>query len=143
MLLLTIQEGYTDPTIIPPILNQLEGISKIFVIQFRQRGAFIDAVIVKTFDDDVQSKLLPAPSTTSFEEIQQSSISITPETPQLGSKTTAKKQLIFTEPIIEKLKSSPQHQAPPSHGEIVSSSEPTKKRKEIRSKEKMKKIKRE
>ena len=103
--ILTIQEGYTDPTIVPPILNQLKGISKIFVIQFRLRGAFIDAVIIKTFDDDIQPMLLPAPTTTSFEEIQPSSISIDPETPQLGSKKTAKKQLIFTEAITEEVQS--------------------------------------
>ncbi|GMN67179.1 hypothetical protein TIFTF001_036243 [Ficus carica] len=84
-----IQEGYTDPTIIPPILNQLKGISKIFVIQFRLRGAFIDAVIVRTFDDDVQPMLLPAPIMTSLEEIPPTSISIDPKTSQLGGKKTA------------------------------------------------------
>ena len=89
--ILTIQEGYTDPTVIPPILNQLKGISKIFVIQFRLRGAFIDVVIVKTFDDDIQPMLLATPTTTSFEELPPSSISIDPETPQLGSKKTTKK----------------------------------------------------
>ena len=64
--ILTIQEGYTDSTVIPPILNQLKGMSKIFIIQFRLRDAFIDAVIVKTFDDDMQPTLLAAPTTNSM-----------------------------------------------------------------------------
>ncbi|GMN48561.1 hypothetical protein TIFTF001_017721 [Ficus carica] len=102
--ILTIQEGYTDPTVIPPILNQLKGISKIFVIQFRLRGAFIDAVVVKTFDDDMQQMLLPTPTTTSIVELPSSSISLDPKTPQLETKKTTKKQLIFTEPIIEEVK---------------------------------------
>ena len=102
---LTIQEGYTDPTIIPPILNQLKGMSKIFVIQFRPRGAFIDAVIIKIFDDNIQPLSLPAPTTMPAEEIPPSIASFDPETPQLGSKKTTKKQLTFTEPIFEEEKS--------------------------------------
>ena len=58
--ILTIQEGYTDPNIIPPPLDQLKGMSKIFFIQFRPRGAFIDATVVKTFDDDESQMLLLA-----------------------------------------------------------------------------------
>ena len=102
---LTIQEGYTKATVIPPILNQLKGISKIFVIQFRPKGAFIDAVIVKTFDDDIQPMSLPAPTTTPSEEIPPSMTAFDPETPQLGDKKTTKKQLTFTEPTFEEKKS--------------------------------------
>ena len=80
-----IQEGYTDPTIIPPILSQLKG-TKIFIIQFRLRGAFIDAVIVRTFDDDVRPMLLPTPTIKPSEKIPPSSVSINPDTPQLEGK---------------------------------------------------------
>ncbi|GMN60489.1 hypothetical protein TIFTF001_029572 [Ficus carica] len=139
--ILTIQEGYTDLTVIPSVLNQLKGISKIFVIQFRPRRAFIDAVIVKTFDDDVQPLSLPAPTTMPSEEIPPSVISFDPETPQVGGKKTGKKQLTFTEPIFEEEKSSPQHQPPPSQVQLQSPSDPSKKRKETRSDEKLKKIK--
>ena len=97
--ILTIQEGYNDPTVIPPILNQLKGMSKIFVLQFRPRGAFIDAVIIKSFDDDVQPLSLPAPTTVPSTETISSIISFDPETPQVEGKKTAKRQLAFTKPL--------------------------------------------
>ena len=50
--MLTIQDRYTDLNIIPPLLDQVEGMSKIFLIQFRPRGAFIDETVVKTFDNN-------------------------------------------------------------------------------------------
>ncbi|GMN31389.1 hypothetical protein TIFTF001_049679 [Ficus carica] len=139
--ILTIQEGYTDPTVIPPILNQLKGISKIFVIQFRPRGVFIDAVIVKSFDDDIQPLSLPAPTTMPSKEAASSVISFDPETPQVEGKKTAKRQLTFTEPISEEEKSSSHHQPPPSQVQIQSRRDPSKKEKEARSEEKVKKIK--
>ncbi|GMN27604.1 hypothetical protein TIFTF001_041055 [Ficus carica] len=97
--ILTIQEGYTDPAVIPPILNQLKGMSKIFVIQFRPRGAFIDAVVIKSFDDDVQPLSLPAPTIIPSTETISSVTSFDPETPQVEGKKTAKRQLTFTKPV--------------------------------------------
>ena len=90
--ILIIQEGYTDPNIIPPIIDQYKGTLKIFLIQFCPRGVFIDATIVKTFDDDEPPMLLPAPTIECSKEITSSLISFDPETPQLRSKKIAKKK---------------------------------------------------
>ncbi|GMN55360.1 hypothetical protein TIFTF001_024482 [Ficus carica] len=111
--ILTIQDGYTDPNIIPPLLDQLKGISKIFSIQFRPRGAFIDATVIKTFDDDETQMLLPAPPTESPKDIPAPLASLDPETPLPETKKGIKKQLFLTKPITEDIQSSPQ-QHPPS-----------------------------
>ena len=103
--ILTIQDGYTDPNIIPPLLDQLKGMSKIFSIQFRSRGAFIDATVIKTFDDDESPILLHASPNESPKHIPPPLTSLDPETPQLETKKAAKKQLHLTQPITEEIES--------------------------------------
>ncbi|GMN72125.1 hypothetical protein TIFTF001_052794 [Ficus carica] len=137
--ILTIQEGYTDPNTIPPLIDQLKGMSKIFLIQFRPRGAFIDATVVKTFDDDESQMLLPAPPVQSPKHIPQPLTSLDPQTPLPETKKGVKKQLFITESTTEELQSSPQQH--PSSTEIQTYfADPSRKRKESRSDEKGKKI---
>ncbi|GMN59219.1 hypothetical protein TIFTF001_028311 [Ficus carica] len=138
--MLTIQEGYTDPNLIPPLLDQLKGMSKIFLIQFRPRSAFIDATVIKTFDDDESQMLLPTPSIESSKDTIPPVASLDPETPPPETKKSLKKQLFVTESITEEIELSCQQH--PSSTEIqTSSADPSKKRKESRSEEKGKKIK--
>ena len=89
--ILTIQDGYTDPNIIPLLFNQLKSISKIFLLQFHPRCAFIDATVVKTFDDDKSPMLLPAPPTESPKDIPPPLASLDLETSQPESKKICKK----------------------------------------------------
>lgn len=103
--ILTIQEGYTDPNIIPPLLDQLKGMSKIFLIQFRPRGAFIDATVVKTFDDDESRMSLPPPAIKSPKYIPTPLTSLDPETPLPETKKDVKKQFFITESITEDIES--------------------------------------
>ena len=103
--ILTIEEGYTDPNIIPPLLDQLKGMSKIFLIQFRPRGAFIDATVVKTFDDDESRMLLPPPPIESSKHIPTPLTSLDLETPLPETKKGMKKQLFITESITEEIES--------------------------------------
>jgi len=49
---LTIDEGFTDPYIIPPAIDQLKGQTKIFQIYFQQRGTQISTIVSKTFEDN-------------------------------------------------------------------------------------------
>ena len=44
---LTIEEDYMNEYILPPIIEQQIGHSKIFMLYFRTCGALIDAIIVK------------------------------------------------------------------------------------------------
>ena len=48
---LTIDEGFTDPFIISPIIAQLRGQTKIFQLYFQQRGPQINAIVSKIFED--------------------------------------------------------------------------------------------
>ena len=50
-----------DEYILPPIIEQQIGQSKIFMLYFRTRGALIDAIIVKIFDDDEVATPPPSP----------------------------------------------------------------------------------
>ena len=64
---LTTEGDYMDGHILPPIIEQQIGQSKIFVLYFRTRGALIDAIIFKKiYDDEVAtpapSLLIPSPS---------------------------------------------------------------------------------
>ena len=61
---LIIEEGYIDQSIIPPIIDQQRGHTKIFQVYFRSRGALIDTIISKNFYDDQISILLPSPLAT-------------------------------------------------------------------------------
>ena len=102
--ILTIQEGYTDPNLIPPLIDQLKGMSKIFMIQFRPRGAFIDATVIKTFDDDESQILLPTPPIESPKDTILPLASLDPETPLPETKKSLKKQLFVTESTTEEIK---------------------------------------
>ena len=95
--ILTIQEGYTDLNIIPPLIDQLKGMSKIFLIQFRPRGAFIDTTVIKTFDDDESQMSLPSPPIESPKYTPTPLASLDPETPLLETKKAVKKQLFIVE----------------------------------------------
>ena len=83
--ILTIQDGYTNLNIIPPLLDQLKSMSKIFMIQFDPRGAFIDAIDVKTFDYDESPMLLPTPPIEFLKDVSLPLVSFGPRD------TTAKK----------------------------------------------------
>ena len=48
---LTIDEGFTDPFTIPPIINQLRNETKIFQIYFQRRGSQITAIVSKIFEE--------------------------------------------------------------------------------------------
>ena len=48
---LTIDENFTDPFIIPPIIDLIRGQSKIFQIFFQQRGTQMSTLIFKIFED--------------------------------------------------------------------------------------------
>ena len=63
---LTTERDYMDEHILALIIEQQIGQSKIFMLYFRTRGALIDAIIVKIFDDDEAatpplSSLIPSP----------------------------------------------------------------------------------
>ena len=63
---LTTEGDYMDEHILPPIIEQQIGQSKIFMLYFRTRRALIDAIFVKIFDDDeaatpLLSSLIPSP----------------------------------------------------------------------------------
>ena len=103
--ILTIQEGYTDPNIIPPLIDQLKGMSKIFLIQFRPRGAFIDTTVIKTFEDDESQMLLPAPPIDSPKDMPQPLTSLNPETPLPETKKSVKKELFISESITQDIES--------------------------------------
>ena len=60
---MTIEEGYTDQSIIPPIIEQQKGQMKIFQVYFRWRGTLLDTVVSKIFEDDELATLLPSPPT--------------------------------------------------------------------------------
>ncbi|XP_024019919.1 uncharacterized protein LOC112091184 [Morus notabilis] len=93
---LTYDEGYTDRYMIPPILEEIRGISKIFVIQFQTRGAFIDKVILKTFNDE-QPQLYLSPITTASSKETSSvskpiqSVSVPHESTSFASSSKKKK----------------------------------------------------
>jgi len=55
---LTIDEGFTDPFTISPIIDQLRGQTKIFQIYFQRRGPQITAIVSKIFED---TELITAP----------------------------------------------------------------------------------
>ena len=48
---LTIDEGFTDPLVIPPIIEQLKGQTKIFQIYFKTRGTTMTTIVSKVFDE--------------------------------------------------------------------------------------------
>jgi len=48
---LTIDEGFTDPFTIPPVINQLRGETKIFQIYFQRKGPQIATIVSKIFDE--------------------------------------------------------------------------------------------
>ena len=57
----TIEGDYMDEYTLLPIIEQQIGQSKIFMLYFRIRGALIDAIIAKIFDDDEAATPLPSP----------------------------------------------------------------------------------
>ena len=69
---LTIDERFTDPSVIPPIIEQLKGQSKIFQIYFKIRVATLNAIVSKVFDYQ-PLEMLALPSSTV--------ISMNPKTP--------------------------------------------------------------
>ena len=75
---LTIDEGFTDASIIPPTIEQLKGQTKIFQIYFKVRGSTTNFVASKVFDDQLPEILSLSP----------------PSAPTLNPKTPMPKQLI-------------------------------------------------
>jgi len=55
---LTIDEGFTDPFTIPPVINQLRGETKIFQIYFQRKGPQITTIVSKIFEE---TELITAP----------------------------------------------------------------------------------
>ena len=65
---LTIDEGFTNPLIIPPAIEQLKGQNKIFQIYFKSRGPTTNIIVSKIFDDEQPPVLsLPSPAITTFD----------------------------------------------------------------------------
>ena len=48
---LTIYEGFTDLSVIPPAIEQVKGQNKFFKIYFKTRGTTTIAIVSKVFDD--------------------------------------------------------------------------------------------
>ena len=61
---MTIDEGFTDPSIIPPAIEQLKCLTKIFQVYLKTRGATTNIVVSRVFDDLLAETLsLPPPVT--------------------------------------------------------------------------------
>ena len=50
--MLAIEQGYTDEYVLPPIIEEQIGKTKIFQVYFRPRGGLIDTTVSTIFDDD-------------------------------------------------------------------------------------------
>ena len=61
---MTIEECYTDESIIPPVIDQQRGQTKIFQIYFWTLDAIIDTIVSKIFNDDQMVSPLLSPSIT-------------------------------------------------------------------------------
>ena len=57
---LTIEGNYMDEYVLPPIIEQQIGQNKIFMLYFKTRGALIDSIVVKFFDDDEAATSSPS-----------------------------------------------------------------------------------
>ena len=67
---LTIDEGFTDPSVIPPIIEQLRGQTKVFQIYFKTRETTLNAIVSKIFYEQVlETPALPPPTTKSLDPI--------------------------------------------------------------------------
>ena len=60
---LTMDEGFTEPSVILPIIEKLKGQSKIFQIYFKTRRAMLNAIVSKVFDDQ-PLEILAIPTST-------------------------------------------------------------------------------
>ena len=62
--MLTFDERYTDQAIIPPTIEQLKGLQKIFQVYFKRHGATTSTIISKIFEDELLEIVVSQSSTT-------------------------------------------------------------------------------
>ena len=57
---LTFVEGYTDQALIPPEIERLKGLHKIFQVYLKPHRAITGIIVSKIFEDQLQEKKLPS-----------------------------------------------------------------------------------
>lgn len=72
--MLTLDEGYTDQTVIPPAIERLKGQRKIFQVYLKAYGASTSIIVSKIFEDQLLDTIeLPVSTTpTSIQKIPKS-----------------------------------------------------------------------